>query len=149
MKELLDLRYKKIVPVPVHANSDRCLVQRQQCALKFLELVQTKKRIINIDETWVDSGDFRRRCWQRANLSNSIPIKKVQPRITLVVAVDSTGELYASLLQTNSDGDTMYLFMTELFKTLDFEDKHWRQNSVIIWDGASYHEAENVLTLLQ
>ena len=29
MKDLLGLRYNKIVPLPVHGNSERCLVQRQ------------------------------------------------------------------------------------------------------------------------
>ena len=28
MRDLLDLRYTKIVPIPVHGNSERCLVQR-------------------------------------------------------------------------------------------------------------------------
>ena len=126
MHELLGLDYKKIVPIPVHGNSERCLVQRQQCALKFLGLLQNKKRIINIDESWVDSGDYRRRCWQRKGLSPSLPVKKVAPRITLIVAIDTLGKLYASLLQANSDGDTFELFMSELVKTLDWEDRNWR-----------------------
>ena len=73
----------------------------------FLELVLTKRRIINIDESWVDSGDYRRRSWHRKGVSNSIPAKKVSPRITLIVALDSEGKIYASLLQANSDTDTM------------------------------------------
>ena len=28
MRDLLDLRYTKIVQLPVHGNSERCLVQR-------------------------------------------------------------------------------------------------------------------------
>ena len=149
MRDLLNLRYNKIVKLPVHGNSERCLVQRQQCALEFLKLVQTKRRIINIDESWVDSGDYRRRCWQRKGLSNSLPVKKVNPRITLIVALDSEGKIYASLLQANSNADTMQLFLTELIKTLDQEDKNWRTNTVLMWDNAGYHEAREVLTLLE
>ena len=63
MRDLLKLRYNKIVKIPVHGNSERCLVQRQQCALVFLKLVPTKRRIINIDESWVGSADYRRRSW--------------------------------------------------------------------------------------
>ena len=37
----------------------------------------------------------------------------------------------------------------ELIKTLDYEDKYWRSNTVIMWDNASYHEAKPVLTLLE
>ena len=66
-------------------------MQRQQCALEFLKLLKSKKRIINIDESWIDSGDYRRRCWQRKGLSNSLAVKKMAPRITLIVALDSRG----------------------------------------------------------
>ena len=82
-------------------------------------------------------------------VSNSIPTKKLSPRITLIVALDSEGKIYASFLQANSDEDTMRLFLTELIKTLDIEDKHWRKNTVLMWDNAGYHDAEVVLTLLE
>ena len=112
-------------------------------------MIQTKRRIINIDESWVDSGDYRRRCWQRKGVSNSLPAKRVSPRITLILALDSEGKIYASLLQANSDTDTMVLFLTELIKTLDYEDRNWRTNSVLVWDNAGYHQAGEVLTLLE
>ena len=98
MRHLLDLSYTKIVQLPVHGNSERCLVQRQQCAIIFLKHIQVKKRIINIDESWLDSGDYRRMSWQRKGTSNGIPVKKVYPRITLMVALDTEGKIYASLL---------------------------------------------------
>ena len=50
MREQVGLRYRRIVRLAPQANSDRCLIQRQQCALVFQELFQTKRRIINIDE---------------------------------------------------------------------------------------------------
>jgi hypothetical protein len=67
----------------------------------------------------VDSYDYRRRSWQRKGMTNSVPVKKVRPRITMIVALDSTGEIYCSLLQANSDSDTMRLFMNELIIRLD------------------------------
>ena len=73
----------------------------------------------------------------------------MSPRITLIVALDSEGKLYATLLQANSDEDTMVLFLTELIKTLDYEDKEWRKNTILIWDNAGYHEAGEVLSLLK
>ena len=39
--------------------------------------------------------------------------------------------------------------MSELVKTLDWEDRNWRKNTVIMWDGAGYHEATEVLQLMQ
>ena len=43
----------------------------------------------------------------------------------------------------------MTLFMSEMIKTLDAEDRHWRTNSVIVWDNAGYHGASPVLELLK
>lgn len=43
----------------------------------------------------------------------------------------------------------MVLFLTELIKTLDYEDRDWRSNTVLLWDNAGYHEAVEVLTLLE
>ena len=76
-------------------------------------------------------------------------MKQVAPRITLVAALDSRGSLYASLLQANSDSDTMQLFFTEYIKTLDAVDRNWRSNSVIMLDNASYHDSKEVLELLE
>ena len=48
-----------------------------KCAIIFLKHIKVKKRIINIDESWLDSGDYRRMSWQRKGTSNGIPVKKV------------------------------------------------------------------------
>jgi hypothetical protein len=36
----------------------------------------------------------------------------------------------------------MQAFMTELVKILEQEDKHFRNNTIIFWDGASYHSGK-------
>ena len=64
MREQLDLRFRKIVRLAPNANSEVNLIQRQQCALEFLKLFQTKRRFINIDESWLDSVRYQRRSWQ-------------------------------------------------------------------------------------
>jgi hypothetical protein len=82
-------------------------------------------------------------------VSNSVPVKKVRPRITMVAALDSRGEIYISLLQANSDSETMQMFMKELIKRLDLEDKKWRTNTVLVWDGAGYHTSKEVMAFLE
>ena len=42
----------------------------------------------------------------------------------------------------------MEVFLLELVKMLDAEDKHWRRNTVIIWDNASYHSSAKTKSLL-
>ena len=149
MKDLLDMSFRVLIKTAPQANSERCRVLRQQCALEFLGLVKMNKRLISIDETWLDSGDYRRRAWKPRGLNNSIPVRKVEPRITLVVALDNHGRIYASLLQANSNQETMALFMRQLVQTLDCEDKNWRQNTVLVWDGAGYHTCQHMKTFLR
>ena len=64
MKTQAGLSYKKIVRLAPKANSIENLISRQQCALLFLKLFKSKRRLINIDETWLDSVRYQRRCWQ-------------------------------------------------------------------------------------
>lgn len=40
MREDLGMRYRKIVPISVHGNSEKNLVLRQQFALKLIQLMQ-------------------------------------------------------------------------------------------------------------
>ena len=51
----MGMRYRKVVHVPLHANSEMNLVLRQQWALKYLEIMQHQKVVLSIDESWVRS----------------------------------------------------------------------------------------------
>ena len=66
----------------------------------------------------------------------------------LVAGVDNLGGVFISLLQANSDTETMQIYLTELVKMLDAENKHWRKDTVIIWDNASYHTNPRTMSLL-
>ena len=54
MRGQLGLGYRKASGVPVQSNSERCLVLRQQYALRMIQLLQSNKRVINVDESWVN-----------------------------------------------------------------------------------------------
>ena len=71
--------------------------------------------------------------------TNSAPEMKVQPRITLISAIDNFGRTYHSFIQANSNVEVMRLYLTYLAKILDEEDKNWRKTSVVLLDGAKYH----------
>ena len=53
------------------------------------------------------------------SVTKSKPIHVVSPRITLMVAIDSYGDTYWSLIQANSANWTMELVLINLIKTLD------------------------------
>ena len=63
MREDLRMSYRPIRQLTMQQNSDWNRLLRQQWALKFLELGPTKKVTLNVDESWIDSLDFRRRKW--------------------------------------------------------------------------------------
>ena len=43
----------------------------------------------------------------------------------------------------------MLLFMKEMINQLDIEDKKWRSNTVIVWDGAGYHRSKEVIKAME
>ena len=80
---------------------------------------------------------------------NSLPISGVRPRITLIAAIDSRGERYISLLQANSNSDIMRIYLEQLVSILDAENRHWRKDTVIFWDNASYHTSNSTREVLK
>ena len=63
------------------------------------------------------------------------------PRISVIVGLDSTGAVYLSLTQANSNSKIMEIFFRQLTLKLDGERPNWRDNTVIILDNASYHSS--------
>ena len=65
MRKEMNLVFKMTRKVAPRANSERCLVLRQQYALSLLAVLGQGKRIINVDETWLNETNFQRKTWQR------------------------------------------------------------------------------------
>ena len=55
------------------------------------------KTIFNIDETWLGMSDFRRMKWQPRNSKNSVAALSMAPRVSMLVAVDTGGNVFFSL----------------------------------------------------
>ena len=62
-KQQLGLSYRRTRTVAPHCNSQRCLVLQQQYALTMLPLLQSRTRIVNVDETWLSESTFYRKHW--------------------------------------------------------------------------------------
>ena len=82
--------------------------------------------------------DFTRRIWAIKGSSHGLPIKMVSPRISLIMAIDNFGEVYACMTQVNTDTKIMGLYIKELVKHLDIEDRNWRKYTILMHDGAKY-----------
>ena len=133
----------------MNTNSERNLVLRQQFALKLIHLLTSGKRLINFDQIWLGFSDFRTMKWQPYLSTNSLPKLSMQPRITMFAALDTDGEVYFSLIQSNSYNRVMEIFLRQLVLKLDKENANWRENTVLIHDNAPYAVSESTLELLK
>ena len=92
------MSYKKVQSISLHTNSVNNLVCRQRYALEMLRLLREKKRILNVDESWLGMTDFRRMKWQRRDDNNSVPHLQLAPRVSMILGLDTEGSVYLSLL---------------------------------------------------
>ena len=60
-------------------------------------MVRKKKIFLNVDETWLGMSDFRRMKWQVPGTTNSFPKMEVQPRVTMILGLDTLGNVYVAL----------------------------------------------------
>lgn len=64
LKQDLHLRYKPLKRIAFKANSAQCLILRKLYAEKMIGLLEKGKRILNVDETWINLKNYRRRRWR-------------------------------------------------------------------------------------
>jgi hypothetical protein len=145
----LNLRYKRINSISWQGNSAKNKILRQQFAMTFLKLDLREKLVINVDETWLGMSDFRRMKWCSTGRSNSVPKKNLQPRISMITSLDTTGSVMLSLLQANSNSSVMELFFTNLMKLMEMKNENWRDNTIIMLDNAPYHTSNAMMEFYQ
>ena len=139
LRKYLHMGYRMVKTVTVQANSERCLVLRQQYALRMLPLLESGRRIINIDESWLNQTRFIRRLWVPSDAASTFTDKQVSPRISLLAALDTDGRIWCALTQANTDYNVMTMFIRYLVRQLDLETPGWQENSTILLDNASWH----------
>ena len=54
------------------------------------------------------------------------------------LAICTSGRLYCSMSQANTDSASFCLFITKLAAKLSKEDRAWRETSLLLIDGAKY-----------
>ena len=143
------MRYKKVKAVSWQGNSDKNLILRQQFAKTFLKIDLSHKKIINVDESWLNLTTFHYMSWAPRGRSNSMPIKQMRPRISIIAALDSTGSVLISLLQCNNNSETMEMFFTYMIRHLDNKQPGWRRDTVILLDNASYHSSTTMMEFFE
>jgi len=149
MTKDMNMSFRKVVEISPFENSVKNLVLRQLGAKIIIDAAMSKTRVINIDETWLRMEDFRAMKWQAPRSKNSCVKKLWSPRISMLLAFDNYGESYVALSQSNTNSNVALLFLRELNKRLNEEKRNWRKDTLIYWDGASYHQSDATLKLIE
>ena len=62
----------------------------------------------------------------------------------MIAAIDTDGNVYLSITPFNTDSDVMLMFLSRLAVVLTAECANWRDNTILLLDGAPYHKSESV-----
>ena len=97
------------------------------------------RRIINVDQTWLNGTRFVRRIWAPVDAPATVTDKQVAPRLSLIAALDTEGKIWFALTQANTDSDVMVTFLRRLMEQLDRERPGWQEDTTILLDNAAWH----------
>ena len=115
----------------------------------MIELLQSGKRILNVDESWLSQGSFFNRRWLGTDCPATISYKLISPRLAVLAALDTDGRGFYALTQANTDSDVFMMFMSCLCRKLDSELVDWKDNTVLLLDNARYHVSEECVLFLR
>ena len=73
--------------------------------------------------------------WKPIDANCSVPQKSIAPRISMIVAVSSHGDVWVCLSHSNSNKSMMGVFVEKLCLKLDQQNPHWRNTHILTWDG--------------
>ena len=114
LKRELGLSFVKAKKLHPAANSAKVLIQRQQFAMELVRLIEQSHRIINVDETWINESGFIRKAWARKDGQGNMQLNTVTPRLSMIAAMDTDGEVWFSLAHAITDSDVITLFWWKL-----------------------------------
>jgi hypothetical protein len=148
MKKEGNLSFKATCSTKVEINQDCFKLKRHYFAKFLLGRLSDGFRIINYDESTIDHFDFTNKCWTPKGKPTRMFCGPVNPRVSLMAAVDNFGNKYMAMSQCNSNRFTTLLFLHQLFELLLEEDPYWNLSSIMI-DGAKYHTCIEVKALFR
>ena len=71
------------------------------------------------------------------------------PRLSVLTAIDTDGNVYNAITGVNTDSDVFRLFLAKLCDKLYAEDAQYKQHVVLHFDGAPYHKTDDVRDYLR
>ena len=119
------MSYRMIKYQPTHLNSLRSKVLRSMYSQEILKALDADKRLINIDESWIDELTPKKKRYFLPGAPSTIATRKMGNHTSVIAAIDTNGNSYFTVLHGNVDSDVFSLFVTWLVKILDVEDVNW------------------------
>ena len=119
LKQDLGMSFVKAQKQHPQANSIKVKILRQRYALMMLPLLEQGKRVINVDETWLNETSFVRKVWGSKDKMSNTSINTVTPRLSMIAALDTHGNVWYSLSHATTDSDGIILFFKHLIQQLD------------------------------
>jgi len=145
LKNEANMSYKKVRRLSVQTNTERCLVLRSLYAARMLYYLQEDYRVINVDESWLSTADCRHYKWGARGKPNTLSMPLLTSKVNMVAAMDTLGNSYLSMTQSNIDTEVFLSFMIKFVALLDEEGPNWRSKTIFLIDGASYHKNTEAL----
>ena len=146
LKDELHMTYKQIKQISVNHNFLGSKLQRQYASQQFINILYEGKRIINIDESVLNSTDERKRGWTGFRVRNKVTNSQRLSQMNLIIGVASTGELFYTVNHGRTNQTTFIYFLCKLVQVLDSQDLKWRSNTVILIDNAPYHRSRQIVS---
>jgi len=115
----------------------------------MMKLLKQDKRIINIDETWINETNYTRRTWAPRDGKGNLQLNTVSPRLSMIAALDTEGRVWFTLSHANTDSNIMSIFLNYLIEALNNETPGWQEDTVFLWDNASYHSSAETRAVIK
>ena len=72
------------------------------------------RRIINVNETWLNESSFIRNSWGPKHGHSTSVIHAIQPRLSMITALDTDGRIWFALTHATTDSEVTILFLRHL-----------------------------------
>ena len=74
----------------------------------------------------------------------TVPERAIRHRLALIAVLDTEGNIFYSLTQAATDQNVMLAFLVHLVKQLEVERPSFREDTILLLDGASYNKGSKV-----
>ena len=115
----------------------------------MIDLLASGRRVLCVDESWISETEYSRRMWCTNNSNGTVTQKAVNPRLSVLSAIDTDGRIYFALSHALTDSFTMSLFMVDLLQKYDVDVPGWRTDTVVLLDNAAWHKNDFCYEVLQ